>query len=352
VARVQAGDAHGAQDLIALVDSVPVREDSVAERKALDGILSLPVWKKRYDVYANWVFTQIVDALVWTQPQIQVEDGRISFGFAAAEMARSAAFADLAVHAELGSPLKAPSKKRKEGVQPDYSVLLGDQANPADVSIVEVECKQYRQARSRNFGDALHDYAHARPGAEVVLVNYGAITPKMHELIRARVAPEVHARCHMIGDFRPGEPAALAAFRDLLDETVRRRLPTSADAIQTLAVRWNGDADLDLHLEITVGGRTDTVSYQRPGTLDAEPFAHLRRDVRSGPGPEEIVVGRWLPGTYRLSIKAHSGDMDGAEPVVTIGDRTFELPEGAGRWWDVAEIDGATGVITELAGRR
>lgn len=357
------GRSRTPQDLISLVDTIPIRQDVLAERYALARILSLPVWQKRYDLYSNWIFTRIVDALAWTRPQVLVTGEHLRFGFAATEMARSAEPSDLAVYAELGSPLKGESKKRTEGVQPDYSVLLGDDDDPAGSSIVEVECKQYRQARADNFGPALHDYALARPEAVVLLVNYGPISPGMQQSILKHVAPEVHGRCHMIANVRPGETEALAAFHDLLEQSVRHRLPaavdtqpadtaTDASAIATLGVRWHGPADLDLHLRIDVDGQTETISYECPGALGAPPFAHLRRDVTSGPGPEEILISRWLHGTYRVSVHAFRGDLDIAVPVVTLGDGRFELPDGSGTWWDVAEIDGATGAVTELARRR
>jgi hypothetical protein len=340
--------------LIDLVATIPPEPSYVDEVTALRHLLSLPVWRKRYDLYSNWVFTRIVAALDGTGVQVQPKDGKLEFAFAATKMAVVPGTA-LAVFGELGSPILTKSKaKRTKAVQPDYSILNGSEADPAAASILEVECKQYRQARSSNFGAALNDYALSRPSAEVIVVNYGAISETMRDgILDDHVDAAARARCELLGDLRPGRPDALEAFHRFVRDTVERHLPElfapPLPEPATIALHWTSDRDLDLYLE--VDGRT--VAYNDGGAADEPPFATFAGDVRSGPGPERIEVTRWLATTYRLSVHDFDhGELDDSAPSVELAGQRFTCPAGSGEWWDVATIDGATGAITPLGIRR
>lgn len=135
------------QELIDFVAGLPVEPVVEKHLDPLRHLLSLPVWSNRYDVYSNWLFTQILEALAGTGLKVDAPKGRIAFAFAATRMAVSErGDATLSVFSELRSPLRGPSKKRKTDAQPDYSILVGDTQDPAVASAAEVECKQYKRA--------------------------------------------------------------------------------------------------------------------------------------------------------------------------------------------------------------
>jgi hypothetical protein len=354
------------QDLIDFVAGLRMDDVVEEELESLRHLLSLPVWRKRYEVYANWVFTQIVAALSETGLDVEAPRGRIDFGFKATRMAAvSCADSPLSVYSELRSPLRGPSVKRRRDAQPDYSVLVGDPGDVAHTSVVEVECKQYRRASPANFGAVLHDYTLARPEALVVLTNYGPISERTRASIMDKVDPALHRRCHMLGNFRPQQQPILDNFRHTLRDVVQARAPElfapRVDVTQSgvIELRWAeaSTADLDLHLAIEVDGSSTTVNYQNPNERRGHPFAWLIADITEGPGPEVLEIGRWLPVTYRLSVHDfRGGDLSNSSPAVTIkscsGSIRYECPRTQGTWWDVVQIDGATGEVTELAHRR
>jgi hypothetical protein len=354
---------HGTGSPQQLIDLVATLEKVDAPVDASDGLerlLSLPVWQRRYDLYSNWVFTQIVAALEDAGLVVHAPDGRMDFAFTATCMA-SVPHADppLEVYSELRSPLRGPSVKRKNEVQPDYSILVGDPADPAQASVVEVECKQYAGANPSNFGSALHDYALARPEALVTLVNYGPISKRARASTMAKVAPALHPRCRIIAELQPQSGDALTNFRAALHDAVRTQAPelfdTRLDTTQTAVIElhWSDGGDLDLHLAIECQGSPITIDYTNRNEDRGDPFAWLIEDITQGPGPEVVQIEKWLPVIYTLRVH-HFNDRDlaGSAPTILIksGELTIEhcCPSGSGTWWDVAEIDGATGRIEEL----
>jgi hypothetical protein len=109
-----------------------------------------------------------------------------------------------------------------------------------------------------------------------------------------------------------------------------------------------------------IGGRTYEVWYRWPYRTAAEsaPFAMLDVDRTLGFGPETVTIGRFFPGTYRYFVhnfkeeQGNTGELVDSKAVVQIYSdrgllRTVSVPtEGAGDYWEVCAIDGATGGIT------
>jgi hypothetical protein len=370
-ARVRAGDRsawsrieeHSPSDLIDLVEGLPRVSEPRAVTRQLQGLLSLPVWKHRYDLYSNWVFTRIVAALrERVEVTVHQRDARIDFGFAATKMA-SCPGHELAVFSELRSDLVGESEKRKESVQPDYSVLVGDETDPTVTSVLEVECKQYGRADRRNFAIALQDYARSRSSAMVNVVSYGSVSDRVRDGILEDVNEKVRGRCAVRGDIRPHEDAALAAFATAIRAAAlspeEPRVPPGLPV--RIELHWKGvggvDADLDLQLEIE-GDDKDLVDFRRTTAGEGDPHAVLESDVTAPPGPEILTVQRWLGATYRLSVHRYAGDsLDDCEPRVVLrsadgaGAIELDCPAGEGDWWRVLEIDGATGAVQPI-GRR
>ncbi|HSC20163.1 MAG TPA: hypothetical protein VLC07_00360 [Solirubrobacterales bacterium] len=369
--RVKTGDSpswskwsteYSPQDLIDLVDRVASEGKGDEVLRQVRHLLSLPVWKHRYDLYSNWVFTRIVAALrKETDVQVEHTEGRIDFGFAEQRLATASA-PELSVYCELRSPLRGKSRKRKEAVQPDYSILVGDAGDPAKSSVVEVECKQYKTASRENFAAALQDYARARPQAHVVLVNYGPVSERVSSGILGEVEAGVRDRCQIIGEMRPtgasrdpgtsGSEFAAAILQGTGIESSPGPMALP-DEPARIDLSWNGALDLDLHLEIEDGHGAVSYLLRQVG----EPaHAWLVKDVLRGPGPETVMVERWIESSYRLWVhRFDRGELDGCGAVVTLScgtlKHTFECPKGSGPWWSVFEVDGATRELRPLGQR-
>lgn len=353
------------QELIDLVASLPATEVVEDYERPLEHLLSLPAWRKRYDVYSNWIFTQVAAALDECGLVVATHEGRIDFGFAHARMA-AVPGTELAVHCELRSRLIGESTKRKEGVQPDYTVLIGDAGDPPQSSVLEVECKQYLQAGPKNFGTALQDYARSRPSAAVAVVNYGPVSPQTEASTFSYVEAALAPRCTVLGDVRPGQPGA-RALQQLVRDVVARRLPElfrpriDVAVAATIELHWAANCadDLDCHLQVEdADGATTTIWHRNRGSDGHAPFAWLVRDIVEGPGPETIEVERWLGATYRLRVENYSGRALGpCAPTVVLRSASghelrFACPDtaAAGTTWDVIGVDGATGEVTVLTG--
>ncbi|MFA6125611.1 MAG: hypothetical protein WCS75_07455 [Sphingomonas sp.] len=209
------------------------------EVKDLERLLSLPVWKQRYETYGVWVATQIAGSLDDHDIKILSSHGELRFAFGEARIADiDSANPRLSLFAERRVALTNPvGKSRIEGAQPDFGLWTQDASNPECVLVVEV--KHYKKRSRRNFRDALIDYSRGHPRASIVLVNYGPVGDEFNDLPDA-----IGKRCLMIGHLMPDNFAPLAKFRDLVREIVGHpvpRLPTGAsDGHQIIALDVSG----------------------------------------------------------------------------------------------------------------
>ncbi|MBX7540325.1 hypothetical protein [Qipengyuania sphaerica] len=181
----------------------------------LERILSLPVWKQRYETYGVWIATRIAAAADGHDIEYNAPDAGLRFAFSETLIADiETASPRLSLYSEKRVPLADPvGEGRKCAVQPDYS-LWKQGADPAACPLV-VEVKHYKKRSARNFRDALEDYARAHPAAEVVLVNYGPVGAEFTDLDTS-----VSNRCRMIGNLTPLNRNALNEFRDIVRELV------------------------------------------------------------------------------------------------------------------------------------
>lgn len=181
----------------------------------LERILSLPVWKQRYETYGVWIATRIAAAADGHDIDYNAPDAELRFAFFETLIADiETASPRLSLYSEKRVPLADPvGKGRKCSVQPDYS-LWKQGADPAACPLV-VEVKHYKKRSARNFRDALEDYARAHPAAEVVLVNYGPVGAEFTDLDTS-----VRDRCQMIGNLTPLNRNARDEFRDIVCELV------------------------------------------------------------------------------------------------------------------------------------
>lgn len=224
-AAVELANPHQPTDHLAhVLDTLlePLRNHDPSLRvpqERLEELLSLPLWKHRYDLYANWVTTQVVAALDDQAPRLHAAAGAISFSFRGTHLAT---FDAPMPRIHLWTEYRSDFKDRAFSggglttrIQPDI-VLCRDPITAKLIPLV-VECKQYRKADNQAFATALKRYARGHRDATVVVVNYaGGREPT----ILSRVPPEVRDRTAFIPYLRPNSPAALARFRRIVRASI------------------------------------------------------------------------------------------------------------------------------------
>jgi hypothetical protein len=354
----------------------PLRyESSEGLVERLLDVLELPVWKRRHELYAAWIFAELVAAMPRDAQLLPSEQGVLRFPFKSTLMA-SVPSCDppLEIWSELRSPLSDPlGVSRTTSVQPDYSVLLKGAAGKAsfESSLVEVEVKQYQKPSNKVFAAALRDYAKARPRARVLLVDHGRVN---ETTVRRQVEAPYRSRTRVVSELHPLNESARAAFRDLVRDAVAhvctapREERSTDDSLRGLVaveildeceVAWSrGPSDLDLHLRIQSPAGTRHVWYGSEGDLWEYPYADLIFETN---GRQVLGIAEWLDARYDFAVHNFSNDAPlagcGAEakipvhvPVRADSIRLRCPDSGTGRWWLLATIapNGALEVLNEI----
>jgi hypothetical protein len=338
------------QRLAPILDRIPSRPVDVSVLlEDLDEILSMPVWKRRHEVYSVWVGSRVVDAL-GEKATVHASDGTILFSFRATHLATLplGPGGGLQLWTELRTPLQDPiGKGRKSGIQPDY-VLTSEPADDPTRSLIVVECKQYLQASSRNFGEAVIDYARGHPNAFILLVNYGpwgGSLPERSELLDRSGRP----RTRIIGQFRPGSPAAIREFQAIFRELLPKPQTSLGLEEGHVCLTWTARADLDLHCWLsTAKGSEQHVFYGNHASDSNEIGAELDHDAQTGPASETIRFRGRGKGSIVVAVHNYSHTPRltecGARVEMQIGSLTIVIsapPIGDGDWWSVLRYDGA-----------
>jgi hypothetical protein len=336
--------------LAPILDRIPQRPVDVSVlREQLDELLSMPVWKRRHEVYSVWVGSRIVDVL-GEKATIHSVDGTILFSFRASHLATLPldASQSLQLWTELRTPLQNPiGKGRKAGIQPDY-VLTNEPADDPSRSLIVVECKQYLQASKSNFGAAVIDYARGHPNAFILLVNYGpwnGILPERSELLD----PSGRSRTRIIGQFHPDSPVALREFEAIFRELLPKPQTSQWAEEEYVRLVWMGPADLDLHCWLsteTVQG--EHICYSNRSYNSGETGAELDQDVQAGPASEMIRFrGR---GKRSIVVAVHNYSRTprlaecSARIEMQIEGLTIVISApslGDGDWWSVLTYESA-----------
>jgi hypothetical protein len=219
------------------------------------------------------------------------------------------------------------------------------------MSILVVECKQYRKASRKNFREALTDYANGRENARVVLVNYGSADATLLN----GVPPSVKNRTSVIGDMRPGSRDAQTQFKAIVGETlvdhcIKRNAHSTDDtrlrndSPMKITLSWGSTPrDLDLYARVLTRQGDLQVCFAERGSSVQAPWVYLDSDIRDGQGPETITIDRWIEGAeYCLAVHNYSNETPladcGASVVLTQGTKTWNLEcpsTGNGRWWSL-----------------
>ena len=185
------------------------------EVRDLERLLSLPVWRKRYELYGVWVATEIVGCLDGHDIFIYHTHGELKFAFREAKIAEIRSSRPIvSLYSERRTRLDAPIGRGRVGsVQPDFGIWARGRKPDRCKMIVEV--KHYKRQARKNFQEALIDYANAHPLATVVLVNYGPVGSSFTDL------PDgVRHRCLLIGHMHPLCDAAREKFQDVVSRCV------------------------------------------------------------------------------------------------------------------------------------
>ena len=132
--------------------------------------------------------------------------------------------------------------------------------------------------------------------------------------------------------------------------------PTLAEGSMRFVLNWGATPpDLDSHLNTpNINGTSYHIYYSYQGSATSGPYAALDHDDTNGYGPETVTIYQKFPGTYQYYIYNYSGSpsITTSSAVVQIYNQnglthTLQVPTtGEGRYWYVADVDGATGQVT------
>jgi hypothetical protein len=247
--------------------NLPRRRTRVGVRLTdLEEILSLPAWHRRHELYSDWILTLLLGAIRDHDIELHHEKGRIAFAFRERLLATiHSKIPTLGVYAERKTAATdLVGHGRKAAVQPDYTVWPIDSGSCK----LAVECKQYKTSSTRNFADALNDYASALSAARVVLANYGPVSQSVHDAIEKNR----RGRCVAIGFVHPEEPKACQKFCENIKEVIGKP--------DTLAPRTN------LSLSTSVNPKTDLL------VVDVSGSARPALDSPTGRQLIETVIKR------------------------------------------------------------
>lgn len=338
-----------------------VYNDVVLEKNLKD-FFNLPIWEKRYELYAAWVSSQIISALETADLRFHIDNNVLNYSFAGVHIASSNKLnPELQVWTELRTKSnKLRSTKRKDNIQPDYSLAI----NPAKLpesSILVVECKQYKKASNKNFSDAIQDYAEGRPNATIILVNYGEASQK----ILQKVNTALHDRVHLIGNMRPGLNNRIELFKKIVLESIKQYYIKNENSGSfspwinlsvpaNITLRWEKvPRDLDLYIYVyTLNNEKYKICFNDIGNIEEKPMALYKKDIQDGIGPEIIDISTWMEGKYHIFVNNFSKDSllagSGATVELSVTEKMIkvECPMiGDGEWWDVFKLDTTTGKI-------
>lgn len=194
-----------------------VRVEAVNCIVEIEKLLSLPVWRKRHELYGVWVATQLVQALESDGHVVELlhNNGEFQFRFREATLAifeTTDPIASLITERRTKSS-NLVGRGRVNAVQPDFAFWRDDIAKCELI----IEVKHYRNRSRRNFRDALIDYGRAHQTARIVLVNYGPTGDLFVDL-----PDDVADRSEMIGHLIPNNRSEIDRLYDIVRTQIGR----------------------------------------------------------------------------------------------------------------------------------
>ncbi len=263
----------------------------------LEEILSLPAWQRRYELYSAWVLTLLLKAMRGHQIELHHENGRLAFAFRETLMARVvSAVPPLEIYSERRVALVNPvGHGRSAGAQPDYSLWTTE--NPS--CSLAVECKHYKRSSTRNFSDALNDYATALTSAQIILTNYGPVSDTVIEA----VAPDRRSRCTALGQVHPEEPKGREEFCKIVRRIVGEPRPR-ADLKSAMGAIAGARPEL---LVVDISGSMSTIIDSAPGHASMTDLISQTGVTRIATVDDHLVAEGSTAGSGLVSILSKRG---------------------------------------------
>lgn len=210
------------RDLLGRLEVTTVDRQTLL-RERLEEVLSLPIWKLRSNLYSAWLITLAERAFPDAEMLLHGANGVLNLSLSSeiATFTRGdQRFTMMSEHrVVLSNPI---GDSRVSGAQPDYTLQPSSKSDPSEAYAV-LEAKQYRRATTANFRDAAVDYANAHVNAKVIIADYGPLSGKIAQKIRAGYEDRVEA----YGDVHPGYLANMQQVQRSLYSAVPRRLHLS-----------------------------------------------------------------------------------------------------------------------------
>ena len=182
---------------------------------ALKKLLSLPVWRNRYDLYSVWVGIQACKCFADHDITINVDGDTIRFPFKKTKVFDFHYNGNwIAMYSEVrtsANGIKLRGKSRIDAVQPDFAFEI-DQTNHTPLVI---EVKHYKSP-SRSFIAAVDDYGFVFNDSHILLVNHGGI-PKKYV---SQTNRNVERRAKYIGEFRIKNASSINSFKTYVKDKV------------------------------------------------------------------------------------------------------------------------------------
>jgi hypothetical protein len=220
------------QSLKSITDEFPLRKFTIeATINELDSILSLPIWKQRYELYAVWIATEMIKALAGHDIEIHHDNGQIRFDFKETLVATiKSSPGPFKLIAERRILLADPvGHGRTHGVQPDHQ--LWTKVGELEVCRMAVEVKHYKKSSKSKFIDIFKDYARAIPDGIVYLVNHGPAGTANSNLLS-----DITDRCFSIGNLTPSNLPERRRFAEAVRQCVGEpRTLTNSSIVPTRA---------------------------------------------------------------------------------------------------------------------
>lgn len=226
-----------ATDIEDAIDLLPSRAPIEVVVEHLIDLMSLPMWGKRHEVYAAWIFSLIVDAIGVENLRFWLVDGKLSFDFSGSQLASFNTLVGVVdIWAEMKTPHRNPvGKGRRRAIQPDFSITRYP-VHAAETTCVAIECKQHKNGKVASNADALSDYVTGLPNARVVLAGYGPLGKTLPD----RLDEGVSRRSEIFPDLHPGNPIQIDHFKSAVRAGISDILPLDREKLPFIYKNWPG----------------------------------------------------------------------------------------------------------------
>lgn len=271
-------------------------------------ILSLPIWKRRYELYSAWLFTLILGGLKEHSINLEHDNGKLEFAFKETLLAIvTSVEPNVKIFSEkrVKSDVPLTGHGRVRSIQPDYSAWA-----ESDICRFAVEAKHYKKSSRSNFLGAVGDYANALRGATIILANYGPVGSGIGDSLENSGWGH---RCAAIGEVFPGEVVACRRFQERVAMAIGPPDPPIAIPLEA------GFFDAPPVLLLDVSGSMKSFLQSHSTAMLVQKMVSRFR-VKSIAAADESLLARDLkPTAFSAATGIHStGSTNLAAPVAEL----------------------------------